>query len=88
MGEERVNGVDILQISGEIASEDLAELVPGSEPGLLVRLELWLDQKQGLLQQVHIIGRVVPNDAVNTLRELTLKDINQPVVIEAPGNLR
>ena len=88
MGEERVNGVDILQISGEIASEDLAELVPGSEPGLPVRLELWLDQKQGLLQQVHIIGRVVPNDAVNTLRELTLKDINQPVVIEAPGNLR
>ena len=86
IGEERLNGVDTLHISGQIASEDLSELVPGAGEGFPVGLELWLDRSQGLLQQVHIIGRVVPTDATHTLRELTLKDINQPVVIEAPGN--
>jgi hypothetical protein len=86
LGEERLRGVDTLHIQGEIASEDLSELVPGSGDGFPVRLDLWLDRSQGLLQQVHIIGRVVPTDAQNTFRELTLEDINQPVNIEAPSN--
>ena len=86
LGEERLRGVDTLHIQGGVASEDLSELVPGSGDGFPVRLELWLDRSQGLLQQVHIIGRVVPSDAPNTFRELTLEDINQPVNIEAPGN--
>ena len=86
LGEERLRGVDTLHIQGGVASEDLSELVPGSGDGFPVRLDLWLDRSQGLLQQVHIIGRVVPSDAPNTFRELTLEDINQPVNIEAPGN--
>jgi hypothetical protein len=61
-------------------------LVPGAGQGFPVQLELWLDRNQGLLQQVHIIGRVVPTDETNTLRQLTLEDINQPVVIEPPGD--
>ena len=86
LGEEHLRGVNTLHIQGEVASEDLSELVPGSGDGFPVRLDLWLDRSQGLLQQVHIIGRVVPSDAPNTFRELTLEDINQPVNIEAPGN--
>ena len=86
LGEERLRGVNTLHIQGEVASEDLSELVPGSGDGFPVRLDLWLDRSQGLLQQVHIIGRVVPSDGPNTFRELTLEDINQPVNIEAPGN--
>ena len=60
--------------------------MPGSGEGFPVQLDLWLDRSQGLLQQVHIIGRVVPTDAPNTVRQLTLEDINQPVNIEPPGN--
>ena len=86
LGEEHLRGVNTLHIQGEVASEDLSELVPGSGDGFPVRLDLWLDRSQGLLQQVHIIGRVVPSDVPNTFRELTLEDINQPVNIEAPGN--
>ena len=86
IGEERLVDLDTLHIKGQIASEDLSELVPGAGQGFLVQLELWLDQSQGILQQVHIIGRVVPTDKTNTLRQLTLEDINQPVVIEPPGN--
>jgi len=86
VGEEEMHGVDTLHIEGQIDSEDLSELVPGAGQGFPVQLELWLDRNQGLLQQVHIIGRVVPTDETNTLRQLTLEDINQPVVIEPPGD--
>ena len=86
IGEERLVDLDTLHIKGQIASEDLSELVPGAGQGFLVQLELWLDQSQGILQQVHIIGRVVPTDKTNTVRQLTLEDINQPVVIEPPGD--
>ncbi|MBC8280646.1 MAG: LppX_LprAFG lipoprotein [Chloroflexi bacterium] len=86
LGQERLRGVDTLHIKGQIASEDLSELVPGAGQDFPVGLELWLDRSQGLLQQVLIVGRVVPSDDEDTVRELTLNDINQPVVIEPPGN--
>ena len=52
-----------------------------------MELELWLDESHGLLQQVLIHGRVVPTDDKNTVRELRLKDINVPVVIEPPNEV-
>ena len=87
LGEERLNGIDTLYINGTIDSQDLAQLVPGAGEGFPVGLELWLDQSQGLLQKVLIVGRVVPTDDTDTVRELTLKDINQPVTIEVPGDV-
>lgn len=86
ISEERVNGVDTLHIGGSIDSEVLSELVPGAGKGFPVGLELWLDRSQGLLQKVLIVGRVVPTDATDTVRQLTLEDINQPVEIESPGD--
>ncbi len=85
VGEERLRGVDTLHIKGQIASQDLSELVPGAGEDFPVGLELWLDGEQGLLQQVHIIGRVVPTDDSDTVRQLSLEDINQPVDISPPG---
>ena len=87
LGEERLNGIDTLYINGTIDSQDLAQLVPGAGEGFPVGLELWLDQSQGLLQKVLIVGRVVPTDDTDTVRELTLKDINQPVNIEVPSDV-
>jgi hypothetical protein len=85
VGEERLRGVDTLHIKGQIASQDLSELVPGAGEDFPVGLELWLGGEQGLLQQVHIIGRVVPTDDSDTVRQLSLEDINQPVDISPPG---
>ena len=87
LGEERLNGIYTLYINGTIDSQDLAQLVPGAGEGFPVGLELWLDQSQGLLQKVLIVGRVVPTDDTDTVRELTLKDINQPVNIEVPSDV-
>ena len=84
-GEERLSGIDTLHIGGTINSQDLGGLVPGASEGFSVGLELWLDRSQGLLQKVLIVGRVVPTDDTDTVRELTLEDINRPVEIHAPG---
>ena len=81
---ERLNGQDTVHIKGDIASEDLSGLVPGAGDGFSVGLDLWLEQN-GLLKQVHIVGRVVPTDDANTVRQLTLDDINLPVAINPPG---
>ena len=87
LGEERLNGIDTLYIGGALDSQDLAQLVPGAGEGFPVGLELWLDQSRGLLQKVLIVGRVVPMDDTDTVRELTLRDITQPVNIEVPGDV-
>lgn len=87
IGEERMDDVDTLRIEGEIASQVLSELVPGAGEGFPVGLELWLDRSQGLLQQAHIVGRVVPTDETDTLRQLTLDEINQPADINPPLDL-
>ena len=82
---ERLNGIDTVLIKGQIFSEDLSELVPGSAEGCPVELEFWLEP-DGLLRQVLIIGRVVATDGPDTVRKLTLDNINQPVEIEPPGD--
>ena len=82
---ERLNDVDTLYITGGIASQDLSGLVPRAGDDFPVILDLWLE-KNGLLRQVDIIGRVVPTDDADTVRRLTLDDINQPVDINHPGS--
>ena len=44
----------------------------------------WINRGDGLLQRVLIVGRVVPTDDVDTVRDLILQNINEPVVIDAP----
>ena len=84
LGDERLNGIDTLRIGGMINSKDLVKLVPGAEGNVRVDLELWINREDGLLQRALIAGQVVPTDDVDTIRDLVLKNINQPVVIDAP----
>ena len=84
LGDERLNGIDTLRIGGMINSKDLVKLVPGAEGTVRVDLELWINREDGLLQRALIAGQVVPTDDVDTIRDLVLKNINQPVVIDAP----
>ena len=60
------------------------KIVPGAEGDVRVDLNLWINRGDGLLQRVLSAGRVVLTDDVDTIRDLILKNINQPVVIDAP----
>ncbi len=83
-GSEQLKGYDTHHIQGRIRSEDLSGLVPGAGEGFDVDLDLWLEQSRGLLLQVRITGMVVPTDLPDTVRLLTLDDINGPVEISPP----
>ena len=81
---EELKGYDTYRIRGRINSQDLSDLVPGAGQGLDVTLDLWLDRMSHLLLQVLITGMVVPTDDDDTVRVLTLDDINLPVEISPP----
>lgn len=84
VGTERLKGHTTYRIKGRVRSEDLAALVPGAGQGLDVAMELWLDQAEGLLLQALITGQVLPGDLADSVRRLTLDDIDVPVDITPP----
>ena len=84
IGSERLRGYDTYRIQGRIRSQDLLGLVPGAGEGFDVQLDLWLEQSGSLLLQVLITGKVVSTDQADTVRRLTLDDINVPVDITPP----
>ena len=83
-GSERLQAYDTYRIEGRIQSQDLSSLVPGAEQGISVGLDLWLEQSRKVLLQVRIAGKVLPTDIPDTVRLLTLADIDVPVSITAP----
>ncbi len=84
VGLERLGDRDTHHIQGSIRSQDLAGLVPGAGEGFDVQLGLWLATPGNLLLQVLISGMVIPTDDPDTVRRLTLDDINVPVEISPP----
>ena len=81
---EELRGEDTYHIKGRIESQALEDLIPGAGEGLDVELDLWLEQSRSLLLQVLISGMVLPSDDADTVRVLTLDDINVPVEISPP----
>ena len=84
IGTETRNGQDAYHINGRVLSEDLAGLVPVAGDGFEVKLDLWVEQSRGLLLQILISGKVVPTDGEDTVRLLSLDDVNVPVEISPP----
>ena len=83
-GVEEIEGRQYQRVTGVVPSEALAALVPGAAEGLEVQLELWLDREAALLRRVLITGPVLTGDIPETVRLLSIDDINVPVDIAAP----
>ena len=84
VGTEQTRGRSAYRIQGRITSEALAALVPGAAMGLPVGIELWLEQRDGLLLQALITGQAVGSDPPDAVRRLTLDQIDVPVTITTP----
>ena len=78
------DGLSSTGLEGTVHSEDLAGLIPGASEGLEVEVELSLDEKDGSLRQVVLTGPVLATDAPETVRQLTLDNLNKPVDISIP----
>ena len=85
LGEEGLDGVDTYHIGGSITSEVLKGLVPTAGTGFPVELEMWIERETGMLRRALITGQVVPTDIVESIRQLRLDRVNEPVAIEPPG---
>ena len=84
LGQDRLDGVDVYHIGGDIMSETLKELVPTAGTGFPVALEMWIDRESGMLLQALITGQVVLTDVKESLRRLTLSDADKAITIEPP----
>lgn len=78
------DGLASTGLEGTVRSEDLAALIPGASEGLVVAVQLSLDEKDGSLRQVILTGPVLATDAPETVRRLALDNLNEPVDISAP----
>ena len=84
IGSERVHNYDAYRIWGLVKSNDLSTLVPNAGDGFDLDLELLVDRNRGLLLQVLIAGQMIDTDVPETIRILTLDDIDSTVEINAP----
>ena len=83
-GVEDIEGLQYQRVTGTVPSDALAPLVPGAAEGLEVELELWLNPEAALLRRVLITGPVLAGDVPETVRLLSIDDINVPVDIAPP----
>jgi hypothetical protein len=84
IGSERGHNYDAYRIWGLVKSNDLSTLVPNAGDGFDLDLELLVDRNRGLLLQVLIAGQMIDTDVPETIRILTLDDIDSTVEINAP----
>ena len=83
VGRESVGDAQAIRIDGNVASEEMSDLITSVDSGHAITLTLWLDEVEHTLRQLRIAGRLFDDDAPETSRLLTL-DINVPVDIQLP----
>jgi lipoprotein LprG len=84
VGQEKVGGVQTWRVKGTIQSDVLASAVPVSRPGFTVGIEAWIGVDDSLIRQVYLEGPIMPGEADNIIRKLTLSDFGEQITITPP----
>ncbi len=85
LGSENLRGREVYHLRGDVLSQDLRKLVPNAADGFDVVLDMWVDRAENLLLEALITGQVLATDDAESVRRLTLDDINAPVAVTAPA---
>ena len=83
-GRESVEGAQAIRIDGDIVSEELSDLITDVDSGHAITLSVWIDEVEHTLRQLRIDGRLYDDDAPETTRLVTIRDVNVPVDIQLP----
>ena len=83
VGREVVRDARTIRIDGNVASEEMSDLIKSVDSGHPITLTLWLDEAEHTLQQLRLAGQLFDDDAPATSRLLTI-DIDAPVDIQLP----
>mgnify|MGYP003921804975 CR=1 FL=1 len=85
VGEEPLDGAPSYHLQGTLGSADLVALVPsGTEPGLEVTVDLWIDKDDPLLRRVVVTGALTATEPATMTRTLELSSFDEPVTIAPP----
>ena len=83
-GQDEVGRADAWTIAGVIRASDLEWLAIDAIENAQARVLIWIDREDRLPVKAELIGAVGRYDEPGTVRELRLRDFNDPVRIDAP----
>ena len=85
-GQESVEGVESYRITGSAPATVMEWLLLSGVPGQYVGVEIWTDTEEKLLRKARLTGPIGEYDDPNTVREITLTDLNGSVSMEPPDD--
>ena len=85
-GQDEVGRTDAWKIAGVIRAKDLEWLAIDAIANAQARVLIWIDREDLLPVKAELIGAVGRYDKPGTVRELRLRDFNNPVRINAPAD--
>ena len=84
VGQEKVGGAQTWHVKGTVQSDALTTAVPVAKPGLTVGIEAWIETSDSLIRQVYLEGPIMPGEADNIVRKLSLSNFGEQVTITPP----
>ena len=84
-GRDEVDGVESYRITGRAPSTVMEWLLLTGVEGQYVDVAIWADTEQKLPRKARLTGPISEHDDPNTVREITLTDLNEAVEITVPG---
>ena len=85
-GDERVNGIRAYRVSGNASASVMEWTTLSTENRPDVRVEIWVNVENLMPVKARVTGPIGEFDDLDTVREITLSDINSPLVISVPQN--
>lgn len=83
-GQESLDGVATYRITGRAPATVMEWLLLTGVEGQYVDIEVWTDTEQKLMQKVRLNGPISEFDNPDTVRVITLSDVNESVSVEPP----
>ena len=74
-----------MRLETTLASDDLSALITNADSGHSLDALLWIGESDRALRQIRIAGQVYDDDAPETVRVITIEDVDVPVDITLPG---
>ena len=83
-GQESLDGVESYRIAGRAPATVMEWLLLTGVEGQYVDVEIWTDKQQKLLQKIRLVGPISEFDDPDTVRVITLSDVNGSVSVDPP----
>ena len=81
---ESIGDSKTVRIDGDVVSEDMSDLITSTDSGHAITLTFWIDEVDHTLRQLRIAGKLFDDDGPETMRLVSIMDVNEHVDIQLP----